>query len=212
MAFIIAWALQTILIDMIISTAVTLNETAAFTAVAALDIATDLMLMVLPLRPLIALQIRTSHRIALILIFSAGLILNWDDLSYTVVQDNYLNIIQPGIAVMVACSPLLKPISDRALGSSPRGTRYGGSQFKSVSRLVNTRNKGKLGNSRATGFEELSDSEQQLRVELGNLGTEQTQVQVQGNSCLRGNQGPAPAATCSADRIVVTRQTVVASA
>ncbi|KAI1097509.1 hypothetical protein F4804DRAFT_327394 [Jackrogersella minutella] len=81
----IAWSLQTILVGVLKCQPIELNwdpnargtcgdQTIAFTSVAAVDIATDLMLIILPLKPLIALQIRTSHKIALCLIFGAGLI------------------------------------------------------------------------------------------------------------------------------------------
>lgn len=84
MLCIVAWTLQTILVGILICQPIELNwnphargtcgdQTIAFTSVAAVDIATDLMLMILPLKPLIALRIRTSHKIALCLIFCAGL-------------------------------------------------------------------------------------------------------------------------------------------
>ncbi|KAI1440322.1 hypothetical protein F5Y02DRAFT_403156 [Annulohypoxylon stygium] len=243
MLCIVAWTLQTILVGILICQPIELNwnphargtcgdQTIAFTSVAAVDIATDLMLMILPLKPLIALRIRTSHKIALCLIFCAGLItivvtavrlyfvytLNFSDLSFSVVRNNYLNIIQPGIAVMVSCSPLLKPILDRMLALSP-GAKHKSSSassankydftLQSVSRRLKGGNRLLLRSSHqaTTGFSELSGSEQHLHVELGNIGTHEAKAMAE-ESPYPGNGLSNPDAWAN-DRILVTHQTVV---
>ncbi|KAI2778414.1 hypothetical protein F4815DRAFT_477634 [Daldinia loculata] len=138
MGFSVVWTLQAILIAVLICQPVYLNwdptvrktcgnQTVGFTSVAIVDIVSDLMLIVLPLKPLVALRINTLHKAALLLIFGAGFItivvsairlyitykIDYSDLPYYSVGNNYLSIIQPGIAIMVACSPLLKAQAHR---------------------------------------------------------------------------------------------------
>jgi signal transduction histidine kinase len=83
MALSIAWMLQTILIGLLICQPINLNwsptargscgdQTAAFTSVSVVDIITDVVLLVLPIRPLMELRVKKAQRVALAVIFSGG--------------------------------------------------------------------------------------------------------------------------------------------
>ncbi|KAI0853226.1 hypothetical protein F5Y00DRAFT_257885 [Daldinia vernicosa] len=207
----VAWALLVILLAVVLCQPVGANwdpsvhktcgnQNMAYVSAAVIDIATDLMLIALPLKPLIALRIKTLHKAALSLIFCAGFI-----------------IIQPGIAIMVACSPLLKPIADRALGSRPCA-RYDGSGG-TLSRnlgiklraLVKSDKRGTVDSSRSISvtLEQPSDVEHGARSGLWNTGTYQATVQAQENSYSDGDVSGG--AACDNGRITVTRQAIVTS-
>ena len=77
--------LQTVLTGILICQPITMNwdptargrcgdETIAFAVVSVVDIATDLVVLVLPLKPLWGLQIKLSYKIALACVFGAGLV------------------------------------------------------------------------------------------------------------------------------------------
>ena len=79
----VAWMIQTILVGLLICQPVQLNwdprargtcgnQTAAFTSVSVVDIATDLLLLLLPVKPLSSLRIKHAQKIALAVIFSGG--------------------------------------------------------------------------------------------------------------------------------------------
>ncbi|KAF2963421.1 hypothetical protein GQX73_g10142 [Xylaria multiplex] len=238
----VAWMVQTILIGLLICQPIQLNwdptargtcgnQTAGFVSVAVVDIFNDLMLLLLPLKPLLSLNIRSRHKIALVLVFSAGLItivatavklyftyvLDFADLTYSVVGDNYLNIIQPGIAVIVSCSPLLKPVLDKIFGSSDTTTQYKssgagshdshGKKNRVVPRLSSTNNwKMGVSHSSPVGFERLLDSQQNLQIELGTIGSYEAHIIPQEDSRRGRDINSEPSGG-----IVITRQTIVAS-
>lgn len=83
MALSIAWMLQTILIGIFLCQPTSLNwdpdtrghcgnQTMAYSSVSILDFITDALIMVLPIRLILHLQIKKVHKIALICIFGAG--------------------------------------------------------------------------------------------------------------------------------------------
>ncbi|KAI0186076.1 integral membrane protein [Xylaria flabelliformis] len=237
----VVWMLQTILTGLLICQPIQLNwdptvrghcgnQTAGFVSVAVVDIFNDLMLLLLPLKPVLSLNIKLRHKVALVLVFSAGLItivatavklyftyvLDFNDLTYSVVGDNYLNIIQPGIAVIVSCSPLLKPVLDKIFGSSDTtqykssgaDTRDSNGKKKRVVPMFSSTNNWKMSVSRSSpvGFERLSESQQNLPIELGTVGTYEAHIipqeyQYQGHDTRDEPSGG----------IVITRQTIVAS-
>ncbi|KAI0380855.1 GPCR, PTH11-type [Hypomontagnella monticulosa] len=237
----IAWTIQTILIGVLICQPVELNwdphargscgnQNAAFTSVAAVDIVTDLMLLLLPLKPLMGLQMKTAQKIALALIFSGGFVtvivtairlwlvfaIDFADLSYSVVSSTYLTIIQPGIAMMVACSPLLKPIMD-LLGSTFRSQLGTSGNSSNQPRSSGTNSIFAAKRSRwrrpgvslltPSGFDRMSDSDQQLPIELGVLGTHEASVSSEAAPI--PNFNPRVAGPLDERGIIVTSQTVV---
>ncbi|KFA73550.1 hypothetical protein S40288_10207 [Stachybotrys chartarum IBT 40288] len=133
------------------------NQILAFTFVSVVDMITDILLLVLPVKPLIALQLRTAHKVALLVIFTGGFItlivtairpymtyqVDFADLSYSVTQSMHLKIVQPGISLIVASGPILKPVLDLVLG------RILGRPFGSQTHGSNARSSGKL-NTKST--------------------------------------------------------------
>lgn len=84
-AFTLLWMLQTIFTGVFICHPVQVNwnpavrgncgnQTLAFTFVSVVDMITDLCLLALPIRPLLALRMRTSQKIALGSIFTGGFV------------------------------------------------------------------------------------------------------------------------------------------
>lgn len=79
----VAWMIQTILVGLLICQPIQLNwdprargtcgsQTAAFTSVGVVDIITDAVLLLLPVKPLSSLRIKPAQKIALAVIFSGG--------------------------------------------------------------------------------------------------------------------------------------------
>ncbi|RYP76697.1 hypothetical protein DL771_001619 [Monosporascus sp. 5C6A] len=194
--------------------------------------ATDLLLLLLPVKPLMKLQIRKAQKIALAAIFSGGFItliitairlyliynIDFTDLSFSVASSNYLTVIQPGIAIVVACSPLLKPVMDRILGSSSdtkQRVSGGGSGQEGRARTHPTIRNLKFGRGPArafsslspSGFDRISDSEEHLPVELGFTGRNEAYVAAQGDDTWGGNSEPGVG---THGGIILTHQTVVA--
>lgn len=143
-------------------------------------------------------------------------ILDFADLTYSVVGDNYLNIIQPGIAVIVSCSPLLKPVLDNIFGSSDT-TKYKSSGADSrdshgntsrVGPKLSSPNNWKIGVSHSlpTGFERLLDSQQNLQIELGTVGSYEAHIIPQEDPRRDHDTSSGPSGG-----IMITRQTIVAN-
>ncbi|RYP25223.1 hypothetical protein DL765_000104 [Monosporascus sp. GIB2] len=144
--------------------------------------------------------------------------LDFTDLSFSVAKSNYLTVIQPGIAIIVACSPLLKPVMDRILGLSfdtkQRDSEGGPDQQGGVRTHSTIRNL-KLGRRpglafsslSASGFDRISESEHYLPVELGFMGRNEAYVSAQGDDTCGGN---SESGIGTHGGIVVTHQTVVA--
>ncbi|KAI0474344.1 GPCR, PTH11-type [Xylaria cf. heliscus] len=205
MGAVVAWVLQTVFIGSLICQPVELNwnpdvrghcgnEKAAFTSVSAVDILTDIYLLLLPMRPLYYLQISRIQKIYLGLIFSGAFLtvvvtairlylvfaIDYDDLSYSVPTSLYLTIIQPGVGMMVACSPHLKPILDlfstttnsRKTKSSNNSKESGSDALSSISRPTRTGRSSKrlLQWSTNSGFDRIADNNEPAVIELGAMG------------------------------------------
>ncbi|GJC95772.1 integral membrane protein [Colletotrichum higginsianum] len=106
------------------------NQNAAFAAVGYFDLVTDLIILVLPIPMVYKLQLRWPHKIALYVIFGAGaltmifgalrlknvLTMDFTDVTYSQVGVVLMGTLEPGIAIIVSSSPLLKPIFDATVG------------------------------------------------------------------------------------------------
>ncbi|KAK1473362.1 integral membrane protein [Colletotrichum tamarilloi] len=149
------------------------DYTLAFSAVAIFDIITDIVIVVLPIKVVSGLQMARAHKIALCVVFGAGV-----RLYYTLTAD-FVNItrgfasasisgvLQSGIAVMVASSPMLRPVFDRTivrwLSLSIRSTSQG--------HIVKSSKSSQLGSHRrGDGFKQMSDSDENLSWEMQGLG------------------------------------------
>ncbi|KAF5500634.1 Satratoxin biosynthesis SC1 cluster protein 4 [Colletotrichum siamense] len=197
----ICWALYTALIGFVICQPVQMawdpsvlgtcgNHTMAYSAVAIFDIVTDVFIVALPIKFVAQLQVRRAHKIALYGVFCAGFITivfscvrlyyayNIDFINITkgFAVASVSGVMQAGIAVMVASSPMLRPVFDRTVGrilglslqSQRRGTgptsnATAGATGSSTAGLHNKHN------VRSDGFKQMSDSEEHLAWELRNM-------------------------------------------
>lgn len=239
MGFVASWVIQTILIGALICQPVQLNwdprvrghcgnQKAAFTSVSAVDILTDLYLLVLPMRPLYYLQVSRTQKIYLALIFSGAFVtvavtiirlylvyaIDYEDLSYSVPTTLYLTIIQPGVGMMVACSPHLKPILDFF---SPKSRTNNNSLGKSQDSALNTIGSRPNRTGRSTkhlltwqtnsGFDRIADNNEPGLIELGATGEHEAHAVAHD-----GNQSDNDLGyTASDGRITVMRETIVST-
>ncbi|KFA51761.1 hypothetical protein S40293_09973 [Stachybotrys chartarum IBT 40293] len=144
------------------------NQILAFTFVSVVDMITDILFLVLPVKPLIALQLRTAHKVALLVIFTGGFMLHPDRHRHPPLHDVPSRLcrpqllrhpvhapqdcparhlphccVRPGISLIVASGPILKPVLDLVLG------RILGRPFGSQTHGSNARSSGKL-NTKST--------------------------------------------------------------
>lgn len=136
---------------------------------------------------------------------------DFSDLSYSVLDNMFLTTVQPGVAVMVASGPLLKPVLDRLLGDKGRDEGTGGSSSMIRKQPRSQYSRAKSSNNYASrwlsaGFSRMTESEQNLNIELANTGIHEAQVSVQNNHT-KGR----PEHTIGPEGIMVTRQTMVAT-
>ncbi|KAI2621588.1 hypothetical protein GGR54DRAFT_646914 [Hypoxylon sp. NC1633] len=196
------WIIQTVLIGILICQPVERNwnpeapgscgdHHAALASVAGVNVLTDLMLLLLPIKPLMTLQITRRQKITLATIFSGGFItviitivrlclvytINFADMSYVPQRTIYMAIWQPAIGMMVACGPLLKPIMDR-VGSTLNGQLsasslssmqpQGSRQFSIFAAKRFRRRWPDASLLVSSSSDHTADSEQQSRPEFGN--------------------------------------------
>ena len=139
---------------------------------------------------------------------------DFNDLSFSIVQSTYLTIIQPGIAMMVACGPLLKPIMARVIATpfgsqqkastnTPSQERSGGTG--STSRKLRRWPELSILSTTRPGFSRMSESVQDLPIELHNLGRHEAHVSAHGDTAAEDGQERG-----SNGGILITHQTIVA--
>ncbi|KAI1310324.1 GPCR, PTH11-type [Xylaria venustula] len=233
MGVVAGWVLQTIFIGALICEPVQLNwdpsvrghcgnQQAAFTSVSAVDILTDIYLLLLPMRPLYHLRVSTTQKIYLALIFSGAFVtvavtvvrlylvfaIDYEDLSYSVPTTLYLTIIQPGVGMMVACAPHLKPILDFFSGKSRKNTSLDNSKDSTLVTIGSRPNRtGRSSKHLLTwqsnsGFDRIADN-----IELGPTGEHEAHaIAYEGN---QSDQELRP--TVGDGRITVMRETIVSS-
>ncbi|KAM0429219.1 hypothetical protein ACHAPT_006433 [Fusarium lateritium] len=164
------------------------NYVVGFSAVAVFDIVTDLVIFLPAIKIVSGLQMARPHKIALLVVFAAGfvtIIFSAVRLYYTIIADfvditkgfataSVSGVLQSGIALMVASSPMLRPVFDRTvvrwfsltLGSSKSGQPpASGSNTHGTSRPTPhpslVRSNG--------GFRQMSESEEHLAWEMQGL-------------------------------------------
>ncbi|KAG7045162.1 integral membrane protein [Colletotrichum scovillei] len=127
----IVWGLYTGLVGLIIAKTKPDNQGSKllFSLVPIFDIITDIIIVVLPMKVVSTLQMSKPHKIALYLIFGAGIItilfsgvrlyhtltVDYGNITKSFASAPYSAVLQNGIAVMVASSPVLRPIFDRTI-------------------------------------------------------------------------------------------------
>ncbi|KAK7219783.1 hypothetical protein V2G26_007786 [Clonostachys chloroleuca] len=98
-----------------------IDKKAAYGAIPIIDIPIELLILLIPLQPILKLQVRTQHRVALFCMFCAGfvtIILSSLYLYYimTDFHKSYMMcIIHAGIAQMVASSTALQPLFNKTV-------------------------------------------------------------------------------------------------
>ncbi|KAK7943180.1 Satratoxin biosynthesis SC1 cluster protein 4 [Apiospora aurea] len=107
------------------------NKQIAYALVGVVDLVSDLLILALPMRMVFKLQIKTAHKVALASIFGFSVItmlftairlyyiygMDFTDPTYSTIIPTTIGSVQMGIAIMVASSPLLRPIFDRTVAS-----------------------------------------------------------------------------------------------
>ncbi|KAJ4417303.1 hypothetical protein N0V82_006247 [Gnomoniopsis sp. IMI 355080] len=106
------------------------NRIAGYTAVSVINVLVDCLMLILPLPMIFRLQVKPSHRWALLGIFGIGVItivfsairlasirtVDFDDFSYTVPMVMIWTTAENGVIIIVASSALLRPVFDKMLG------------------------------------------------------------------------------------------------
>ncbi|KAI2610066.1 uncharacterized protein GGS25DRAFT_244581 [Hypoxylon fragiforme] len=195
-----AWVVMTILIGLLVCRPIEKNwdptavgtcgdQIAAYTAVSIYNVVVDVVMCLMPIPMILKLQLKKPYKLALLGIFSIGAVsvafatirllsfrqLDFNDFAYTVVDVVTWTYAEMGVVIMVACSPLLRPVFDKVF------RRFMPSRFTKRS---NQQSHGTLGSnvdpmdlrkpkSRVRNeFQTIGDSEESL-VELGQLGRSQ---------------------------------------
>ncbi|EXF72997.1 integral membrane protein [Colletotrichum fioriniae PJ7] len=168
------------------------DYTVAFSAVAIFDIITDMVIVVLPIKVVSGLQMARTHKVALCVVFGAGfitIIFSGIRLYYTLTAD-FVNItrgfasasisgvLQSGIVVMVASSPMLRPVFDRtivrwlSLSIRSSGRTQNTAPTGSQGPIVKSSKSSQLGSHlRGDGFKQMSDSDENLSWEMQGLNS-----------------------------------------
>ncbi|KAK1623398.1 hypothetical protein BDP81DRAFT_454508 [Colletotrichum phormii] len=209
----IVWGLYTGLVGLIIAKTKPGNggSKLLFSLVPIFDILTDVIIVALPMKVVSTLQMSRPHKIALYLIFGAGIMLYPEDkdtdatakhstilfsgvrLYHTLTVDYgnitksfasapYSAVLQNGIAVMVASSPILRPIFDRTkarwlnLSIRGNGRTIATGHVRTLRGPATTRNRSDARTtlSRSDGFKQMtdnSDADDSLSWELEDLET-----------------------------------------
>ncbi|KAH7153347.1 hypothetical protein EDB81DRAFT_791224 [Dactylonectria macrodidyma] len=204
----------------------------AYVALAVLDILSEVAIVLLPMKLVYDLQMNRAHKLALLGVFGAGFVTivfscvrlyylyNTDitNITKSVATSFVSTVLQAGIAVMVASSPMLRPVFDR-IARQWLGITLGSTQEESSARVRSRTTGGgtgrmNLGTShmRSARFQQMHESEEHLAWEMGAVdakSTEQiTTVQVMRKpDCVFNPPSRQPR---GGDRdIYVTRETIV---
>ncbi|KAI0543190.1 hypothetical protein GGR58DRAFT_451061 [Xylaria digitata] len=157
------------------------NQYAGFGAVAGLDILNELALVILPIPSVWALQLSRRYKVALAGVFGAGVVTlvvaslripilletNFADLTHDT-RSQMVALAEPAVAIIISCSPLLKPLFDKVF-SGILGTAYGDSSAQSREFSHKAINGHELSRVAAGthGYSKFGDSDELL--ELGNV-------------------------------------------
>ncbi|KAK7946936.1 uncharacterized protein PG986_011257 [Apiospora aurea] len=142
MVFTAAWTVMTILVGIFICRPVEMNwnpytpggicgdQLAAFASVGIVDIVNEVSILALPIPMIWRLQMPLRYKGALFCVFGAGILtsvfaaarlynvihLDFTDVSYSAVDANVYATVEPGVAIIVSCSPILRPLFDKVFG------------------------------------------------------------------------------------------------
>ncbi|KAI0159690.1 hypothetical protein GGR57DRAFT_458354 [Xylariaceae sp. FL1272] len=165
------------------------NQYIGYGVVAGIDILNELALLILPIPSLLGIHLNTRYKVALLGVFGTGLITlivtiiripvllttNFVDLTYDT-RNQLIVLGEPAAALVVSCSPVLRPVFDKAFTRITGRTRTvtGGTSGSSGFRSAGSRSNIK----KSRGYTSFGDSTETL--ELGNVvspyGDRQTKV------------------------------------
>ncbi|KAF7546548.1 hypothetical protein G7Z17_g8346 [Cylindrodendrum hubeiense] len=198
-AMCIAWSMYTIILPFVICKPVESawggavpeecgDNVKAYAAVAVLDIISEVSIVALPMKMVYDLQMNRAHKVALLGVFGAGFVtivfscvrlyyvynIDFNNITKSFAEASISSILQSGIAVMVASSPMLRPVFDRTalrwLGISLRSSQKD-SSARAARSQSNGGGAGRMGlgpsHPRSTGFKQMPESEEHLAWELG---------------------------------------------
>ncbi|KAH7136725.1 hypothetical protein B0J13DRAFT_625367 [Dactylonectria estremocensis] len=193
-----AWMIMTLLIGLLICRPIQKNwdptadgtcgdQIAGYTAVSIINVIVDVAMCLLPIPVIWGLQVKKPYKMALFGIFGIGVVsvifaiirlislrkIDFDDFSYSVPEVITWTYAECGVVILVACSPLLRPIFDklfrRFLSSAKRTDQYGPSyESRNFQNSANT--VPKMGSKMRSGFMTVGESEESL--ELGDIRSE----------------------------------------
>ncbi|KAF2448831.1 hypothetical protein P171DRAFT_518282 [Karstenula rhodostoma CBS 690.94] len=148
MSIIVAWTIATILAGCLICRPFAYNwdktivggycgdQVTSFTVTGIINLITDAMVLLLPMYPLYQLQMATYKKVILITVFGLGIVtcvisalrisvlstMDFADITYTIPKANIFSGLEPCLAVVLACIPMMRPLLGRSaatpLGSS----------------------------------------------------------------------------------------------
>ncbi|KAK8033663.1 hypothetical protein PG991_003061 [Apiospora marii] len=147
-ALIASWAIATIVAGCLICQPISKNwdlnmtgghcgdQVLSFTVTGVINLITDVMVLVLPLRHLYKLQVPTQQRVVLVGVFSLGFLtcavsavrihylksMDYTDLTFSMKYPNIFSGLEPSAAITLACIPLLRPLFRWTGGYSSTGT------------------------------------------------------------------------------------------
>ncbi|KAL4880292.1 hypothetical protein BJY04DRAFT_219288 [Aspergillus karnatakaensis] len=179
MALIVAWAIATILAGCLICTPFAFNwdktipggkcgnQVTSFTVTGVINLVTDVIVLGLPMPSLYKLQMATYKKVTLIAVFGLGVVtcvisalrisvlstMDFADITYTMPKANIFSGIEPCLAVILACIPMMRPLLGRTT-TTPNAT--GRTPVKSLSKSAGKQNTGD------DGFQPLDDDTSQL--------------------------------------------------
>ncbi|KAG9250217.1 uncharacterized protein F5Z01DRAFT_419265 [Emericellopsis atlantica] len=152
------------------------DQVLSFTITGIVNLITDVMVLALPLPYLVRLQLPTYKKMVLIGVFSIGFLtcvvsgfrihtlssMDFADITYSIPLANIFSGLEPSIAVILACVPLLRPLLGRAGKYSANGTARFTDDSAAGSSNAARAPSGAI--KKADGFQPLSDDSSQYRL------------------------------------------------
>ncbi|KAK7972527.1 hypothetical protein PG988_006661 [Apiospora saccharicola] len=144
MAFNIAWTILTMSMGMLICQPIQMNwnpftpgghcgdQVAAFVWIGIIDVINEFCILLLPVPMVWRLQMPLRYKAAVFCMFGAGALtlifaavrvwemahVDFTDVSYAAVEATIYADVEPGVAIIVSCSPILRPLFDKVFGRS----------------------------------------------------------------------------------------------
>ncbi|KAI5925280.1 hypothetical protein F4810DRAFT_659796 [Camillea tinctor] len=189
-----AWVVMTVLIGLLVCRPIQKNwdptvegtcgnQIAAYTAVSVYNVIIDIVMCIMPLPMIYKLQLKAPYKLALFGIFGISIVtitfavlrlmsfktLDFTDFAYTVPTVILWTYAEVGVVILVACSPLLRPIFDKVFQRFMSTVRSKSIEPSHGSfNYLNSASQPKSKTAIRSGFVSVGDSEESL-VELGRV-------------------------------------------